>query len=220
MAKAPTESGEKNTRASVMRLLKTEGPMTSAQLADHLGVTAMAVRQHLYDMQEEKLVTVEERPVPIGRPAKYWQLTSEANRFFPDSYADLNVSLLGALGEAFGSDGVERVLEIRLTRQLAAYRAQIAPSATLKQRLQQLARIRSEEGYMAELKTEGKGRYLFLENHCPIRAAAMECKSLCAVELNLFRKLLGANVEVRREEHIIAGERRCAYRVQEHAVKK
>ena len=44
MAKAPTQSGEKNTRSSVMRLLKTEGPMTSAQLADQLGVTAMAVR--------------------------------------------------------------------------------------------------------------------------------------------------------------------------------
>ena len=37
----------------------------------------MAVRQHLYSLQNEKLVMAEERPVPLGRPAKYWQLTRE-----------------------------------------------------------------------------------------------------------------------------------------------
>ena len=40
----------------------------------------MAVRQHLYALQQEKLVTAEERPVPIGRPAKFWSLTKEAER--------------------------------------------------------------------------------------------------------------------------------------------
>ena len=56
----------------IVKLLKTEGAMDSASLAARLGVTAMAVRQHLYALQQEKLVTAEERPVPLGRPAKFW----------------------------------------------------------------------------------------------------------------------------------------------------
>lgn len=189
--------------------------MTSAQLAEQLGVTAMAIRQHVYLLKEEALVTVEERPVPIGRPAKYWHLTEEANCYFPDSCADLNVSLLGALGEAFGLSGVERVLEIRSSKQLAAYKTHIPSTAPLKQKLQQLARLRSDEGYMAEVKPDSKSSFLFIENHCPIQAVAVGCTKLCATELNLFRKLLGPNVEVQREEHILSGERRCAYRVLE-----
>ena len=53
----------------------------------------MAVRQHLYALQNEKLVTAEERPVPLGRPAKHWTLTPEADRLFPDAYAELSVAL-------------------------------------------------------------------------------------------------------------------------------
>jgi len=66
--------------------------MDSARLAKHLGLTPMAVRQHLYALQREQLVTAEERPVPIGRPAKYWRLTRQADRLFPDAYAELNVA--------------------------------------------------------------------------------------------------------------------------------
>ncbi|PJI50782.1 MarR family transcriptional regulator, partial [Methylobacterium radiotolerans] len=35
----------------------------------------------------------------------------------------------------------------------------------------------------------------------------------CRSELELFRKVLGEGVQVDREEHILAGARRCAYRV-------
>ena len=61
----PLSAGK--TRAAIVRLLKTEGPMDSAQLAERLGLTAMGVRQHLYALQSEKFVIAEERPVPIGR---------------------------------------------------------------------------------------------------------------------------------------------------------
>ena len=43
-----------------MKILKTEGAMDSAALAARLKVTTMAVRQHLYALQQEKLVSAEE----------------------------------------------------------------------------------------------------------------------------------------------------------------
>src|SRR5262245_61789804 len=110
---------DRKTRRALVYLLKTQGPLTSAQLADRLRLTAMAVRQHLYALQAEKFVTVEERRVPIGRPAKHWQLTAAADRFFPDAYSELSLSLIGALGDAFGPDGLKRVLETRCARQQA-----------------------------------------------------------------------------------------------------
>ena len=213
MVRKLRKSEDRKTRRALVHLLKTEGPLTSAQLADRLALTAMAVRQHLYALHSEKFVTVEERRVPIGRPAKHWQLTAEADRFFPEAYAELSVSLIGALGEAFGVAGLKRVLETRLARQQAGYAERIKTSASLKEKLQQLARIRTEEGYMAEVKAGEKGSFLFIENHCPICAAAAQCQGFCTAELDLFRKVLGPDVGIEREEHIIAGARRCAYRV-------
>jgi predicted ArsR family transcriptional regulator len=187
--------------------------MDSAQLAERLGLTAMAVRQHLYALQEEKLVTAQERPGPIGRPAKHWRLTREADRLFPDAYAELSVALLDALGDAFGPEGLDRVLEARSARQKADYVRRIDPGASLAEKLEQLARIRTEEGYMAEVKPDGTTGFLFIENHCPICAAATACGGFCATELELFRTVLGANVSIERLDHIVSGGRRCTYRI-------
>lgn len=213
MVRKAGKSSDRKTRRIILDLLKTEGSMTSAQLAERLGLTGMAVRQHLYALLSEKFVMVEERPVPIGRPAKHWQLTTEADRFFPDAYAELNVSLISALGDVFGAEGLERVLSARCARQQADYVGRIKASASLKQRLQQLARIRTEEGYMAEVKAEGKGSFLLIENHCPICVAATQCQGICTTELDLFRKVLGPDVIIEREDHIISGARRCTYRI-------
>lgn len=186
--------------------------MDSASLAARMQVTPMAVRQHLYALQQEKLVTAEERPVPIGRPAKFWSLTKEAERLFPDAYAELNASLITSVQDAFGAEGMARLLDARVARQRADYRARITASAPLAKRVQQLARIRDEEGYMAEVKRDGAG-FLFIENHCPICAAATACQGFCASELDLFRSALGPGVSVERAEHILSGDRRCVYRI-------
>jgi predicted ArsR family transcriptional regulator len=213
MTHPPDEVGQGKTRRAIVQLLKTEGAMDSAQLGERLALTAMAVRQHLYALAREKLVTAEERPVPIGRPAKYWRLTREADRLFPDKYAELSVALLDALGDAFGAEGIERVLGARCARQRAEYARRIARSAPLEEKLEQLARVRTEEGYMAEVRPDRDGGFLLIENHCPICAAAAACKGFCAMELELFRTVLGPEVSIERVEHIIASDRRCAYRI-------
>ena len=206
-----TSSGQ--TRRAITRLLKTEGAMDSAQLARRLKLTPMGVRQHLYALQREKLVAAEERPVPLGRPAKYWSLTREADRLFPDAYAELSVALIGALGENFGADGVKRVIDSRAAKQQAEYAARTGSLPTCEAKLRELARARTEEGYMAEVKPDGKAGFLFIENHCPICAAASACQGFCSSELDVFRSVMGTGVTVERSEHILSGDRRCVYRV-------
>ena len=205
--------GERKTRRAITKLLKTEGPIDSAQLAERLGLTAMAVRQHLYVLQREGLVTAEERPVPIGRPAKFWRLTPDADHLFPEAYAELSVALIDSVKDAFGDEGLERVLTSRCARQRNDYGKRIPSRASLERKLQELAKVRSEEGYMAEVRREGEGSYLLVENHCPICAAANACQGFCSTELDLFRSVLGPGVTVERAEHIIKGDQRCVYRV-------
>lgn len=207
------QPGERKTRRAIVKLLKTEGPLGTAQLAERLRLTTMAVRQHLYVLQSEGHVEAEERPVPIGRPAKHWRLTREADRLFPEAYAELNVSLIAALRDTFGDAGLERVLGSRCARQRTDYAQRIRPADSLEKKLKELARVRTEEGYMAEVQSEEDGSYLLVENHCPICAAANACQGFCSTELDLFRSVLGPGVGVERVEHIISGDRRCAYRV-------
>ena len=212
MPRASARTDETRTRRRIVKLLKTEGPMDSASLAGRLDVTAMAVRQHLYALQQEKLVTAEERPVPLGRPAKFWALTRDAERLFPDAYAELNAALITSVQDAFGADGMARLLDARGVRQRADYASRIDAAAPLAKRVQQLAKIRADEGYMAEVKRDGGG-FLLIEHHCPICAAATVCQGFCASELDLFRSALGPGVSVERAEHILSGDRRCVYRI-------
>jgi len=205
--------GERRTRRAITKLLKTEGPIDSAQLAKRLGLTPMAVRQHLYALQREGLVTAEERPVPIGRPAKFWRLTPDADHLFPEAYAELSVALIDSVKDAFGDEGLERVLTSRCARQRSDYGKRIRPGDSLQKKLTALAKVRTEEGYMAEVRRAADGSFLLVENHCPICAAANACQGFCSTELDLFRSVLGPDVGVERAEHIIKGDQRCVYKI-------
>jgi predicted ArsR family transcriptional regulator len=85
--------------------------------------------------------------------------------------------------------------------------------ASLRTKLNKLAEIRDEEGCIAEVLEAEDGTPLLVENHCPICSAASMCSDLCRAELEVFQRVLGESVRIEREEHILSGARRCAYRV-------
>ncbi len=93
------------------------------------------------------------------------------------------------------------------------YSEQIGENPGLKERLEKLASIRSQEGYMAEVQDQEDGSFLLVEKHCPICDAATACLRLCKNELHLFKTVLGESVRIERLEHIVSGGRRCVYSV-------
>jgi len=209
-------TGRVPSRQVILRLLKQQGPSDSATLAEQLAISAMAVRQHLYALRTKGLVTYQEQPRPLGRPAKMWGLTPAAAPQFPDAHAGLAVNLLNAAVHTFGADGVKRLVRCCAKRQLADYRARLpAAGSALCSRLEALVVIRNQDGFMAEVQVQPDGSFLLIHNHCPIAAAAGVCDQICHAEMDIYRGVLGRGVFVKRSEHMMAGTRRCVYRIRE-----
>lgn len=189
--------------------------MDASSLATELGISAPGIRQHLYELQKKKLVDFDEEPRPMGRPAKIWRLTDEANNCFPDNHAAVTLNLLKSARNAFGHEGLCKLLSQYASDQVASYRDRLACQPTVHKRLEALASFRCDEGYMAEVHHGENGDLLFVENHCPISCAAHSCGEFCDNELNMFREVMHPLASVERVEHIVNGHRRCVYRVWE-----
>jgi len=164
--------GDTKTEDRILYLLKSKGPQTAGQLAKRLGVTAMAVRQHLYGFGKQGLVAFADQRRPVGRPVRVWRLTERAAARFPESHAELTLEMIAAVRATFGEEGLDRLLAERTRRQLHAYRKRIreASDGSLGSRVRALAAIRREQGYMAESVTRADRSVLLRENHCPICA--------------------------------------------------
>lgn len=193
-------------------VLKTRGPQPLAVISKELKVTTEGARFHLIKLEKEGLVESRSEAKGRGRPKQIWSLTEKGNSRFPDNHANLTVNIIDMMRNTLGEDAVHRVIEEHEARMLSRYEEEIDESSSLENRLEKLTEIRTREGYMAEYEKDEEG-YMFIENHCPICAAAKICQGFCQAELNIFRAVLGDEVNIERVEHIVKGERRCAYRI-------
>jgi predicted ArsR family transcriptional regulator len=193
--------------------LKTHGPQRTGELAARLQVSRQAARQALERLAAEGLVTHTLESAGVGRPGQVWALTEAGHARFPDTHAQMTLELIEAARATFGEEGLDRLIAAREKAALSAYRQDTA-AADLEERIQALALARAREGYMSEVQALPEGGWLLIENHCPICAAARACQGFCRSELSLFRAVLGETVSIERTDHILAGARRCAYRIQ------
>ncbi|WPA92217.1 transcriptional regulator [Providencia zhijiangensis] len=197
----------------VLFCIKTKGPVATAVIAHDLGLTGEAARQHIHKLTSLGLVEGVQCTAQsgAGRPRQNWILTELGHQRFPDTHAQLALQLIDSVKTIFGDAGLEKLIEQREAESRSKYlgRCQGLP---LEKCLAALAEVRSEEGYMAKVEQEGDS-WLFIENHCPICAAATACQNFCRSELALFREVLGSQVNVEREQYLLDGAGRCVYRV-------
>jgi predicted ArsR family transcriptional regulator len=195
-------------------LLKKAGPLTAAQIAQELGITAEGARFQLQKLAEEGLVQAENANKGVGRPQQVWQLTAKGNTRFPDAHAELSQHLIEAVKSLLGEQVLDDLINRREMMVREKYRQAVAPLPTLEEKIAAVAVLRSSEGYIADFSRDESG-FLLVENHCPICAAAASCEKICHSELDTLQEVLGEAVHVERLEHLLKGGRRCVYRIQE-----
>src|SRR2546425_342092 len=174
----------KGLRGEVLLELKRAQPRTAKQLADTLGVSPNAVRHHLKELEAESLIAYGREQRGVGAPTFAYRLTAAGEALFPRAYEATLTELLERVTEKAGRGAAERVALV--------------------------ARLMSEQGYMADWR-EAAGAFRLAEHNCAIRAVAERFPEVCAAEEQFLRDVLGAAVE--RRTHITSGCNACEYAI-------
>jgi len=196
------------TADRMLQALKSRGPQPAATLAAACAITPMGAHKCLQGLLAQGLVEAQDEAGTVGRPKRIWRLSAAGHARFPDRHGDLIAQMLGLMEPA----ALEALIAQREAQMRAQYGVAVSTPKTLAGKLRALAAQRAAEGYMAHVEKQGRD-WLLVEDHCPICAAATRCQGFCRSELALFRQVLGEGVTVQREEHLLAGARRCAYRI-------
>jgi DeoR family suf operon transcriptional repressor len=214
LADAGSPTGHKGQRGAVLTQLKRAQPLTARELAVKLGVSLNAVRHHLKELEAEGLVSYTREHRGVGAPVFTYRLSPAGEELFPRRYCEALTAMLGAVVEREGRPAAVElvgsyfdVLANRMRSQLEG-----VPQA---ERLPIVARLLSDEGYMAEAgspePTSAGDVAVLTEHNCAIPAVAERFPEICAAEARFLADVLGAEVE--RTEHILSGCPACAYRI-------
>lgn len=212
-AGAAASTADQRTRARVQTEVSERGPITAAELAGLLGLTATAVRRHLDALSDTGLI--EERDAARkgrGRPARAYVLTPAGHRALSTSYDDVATSALHFLAEQVGPQAVQAFAREHVAAVEDRYRERVhAAGPDVRARAEALAQALSEDGYAAssrslDLPIAGVGLQL-CQGHCPMQQVASEFPEFCEAEREVFSRLLG--VHVQRLATLAGGEHVC-----------
>jgi predicted ArsR family transcriptional regulator len=201
----------------ILYQIKRLGPQTAKALADRVGVTTMGIRQHLGQLEADGLVSAQEpQPQNRGRPVKSWKLTEAGHQRFPDAHAQVTVEIIASVRDLLGDAALDQIIDHRAENSFLLYQKELKNHDSLQDKIVALARLRSDEGYMAEAESMDENSFRLIEQHCPICIAATACQGFCRSELQVFKQLFAGMAEVTREDYLLDGARRCSYAI--HAI--
>jgi predicted ArsR family transcriptional regulator len=196
------------TRKQIIMLLKKNSQMPVAEISKHMGITPMAVRQHLISLEKRGIISYKPKKYGIGRPVFLYSLTDRAMDIFPKSYGVFIKDMLGILEEVDGRNKVDRLFQMRKDRIFQAKGRMLEGIEGIAGKVKTLAALLNEDGYMVELE-EDKNFYRLKQFNCLISSVAGQYPEACKYELQLYRDFLGKSVD--RVQCQADGEPACVY---------
>ncbi|MBK7839188.1 MAG: MarR family transcriptional regulator, partial [Candidatus Obscuribacter sp.] len=210
MITRPLGDVPEKTQDALLLYLKRRGELSVSDLCELLGITSMAVRRHLAHLQAEGLIETRMVRQSRGRPNYKYKLAAKAETLFPSATANMAEDLLAAVMEQSGAQGVMDLLALRNKKRMVAIAERIE-GMDLRERVQEVTRIFSEDGYMTEWEELPDGNFLIYQRHCAVHDLANKFRQVCTMEPDLMQNIL--KVKVTREKYILRGDALCAYLV-------
>ena len=200
------------TRQEIMTCIKVNGGNTAEELAQELGISQVAVRQHLAALDAEGMIAVNIERKGLGRPTHRYRLTASGDETFPRDYAAFTASLLEELHTSQGKEAVKDLLALRRERIHNMLKPQLQ-GKSLPSRLSELVRIDNASGYMAETCAEGAGTHFLIRRNCALCAVARSFPGICCQgDAPLLESLL-EDVRVECTASISRGDVACKLRI-------
>lgn len=197
----------------LLREMRQRNGATVNQLIQAAGVTRTAVRQKLSRLMGQRLVERREVRQARGRPFFEYVLTERAERLFGSNYPDLAVSLWHEI-RGIKEPTTRRELVRRVRDNLVAKYGERVKGDTPGKRLEELREVLHEQGIHVEVDRRGEIPVL-REHDCPYSTLAAADRSICALEKQVFARLLGCGVKLTRCRMVEDDSSCCEFEIRE-----
>lgn len=196
-----------DSRSEILHALlshKEEG-LTLDQLAERLGISRPAVRQHVGVLERDGLVEVTGRRMATGgRPSRTYGLTREGLEVFPRQYEMLAEGMLATVREELGEEALDALLG-RMAHDLAAGRRHELASLPEPARQDAVVALMNRLGYEARLQPDGS----IAAVNCVFHKLAAKTRAVCRYDEKLLTALLGYGVKL--TSCIQDGQNACSF---------
>lgn len=189
-------------------LLKQRPDLSLAQIAAERRISKVAALHHLATLENQGLVERSYERNGLGRPAVHFRLSQKSADIFPQAYTQVSVAALEYIERRLGRDAVVGMLQERSHDLFEQNRPRLAAPG-LRERVERLAQLRSEGGYMAEVGGKRGAVIEMREHNCPILAIAGQFPEACEVERRMFESMLHAQVST--SHRVVAGDPVCRF---------
>ena len=202
--------GYSSAKREILLLLKKRPGVSLSELARARGISKVAALRHIGALEQQGLVERSYEHRDVGRPSVHFRLSRRASGIFPQAYAQMSLTALEFIERRLGREAVVEALQERAHDVEDQNRVRLT-APDLRRRVEALAQLRSEGGYMAEA-TGAKGSTVEMREHnCPVLAIAGVYPEACEVERRMFESMLRARVET--SHRVVAGDPVCRFLV-------
>lgn len=205
-------SAPASTRDVVLSLLLERGEDDAGSLADAVGISVQAMRRHLRSLAETGLIEASSSSGGPGRPSNRWCLTDQGRDRFPDGSGRFAIGLLDSMRSSLPEATVRQLLNQQAEAKAFHYRQSLG-QASLKVRVERLAELRRDEGYVTICSRDEDGiSWRLQEAHCSVQRIAEEFPAVCDQELLLIRRTI-PDCHVERVHWRLEGGHTCGFRI-------
>lgn len=203
-----TEIGRTQRLTVLHELKRSNNGLSVKQLAKRLGMSYMGVKQHCIELERDGYVDTWRNPKPVGRPEMLYRLTRKSHDLFPVQSHDMLLDTLEAAAQLFGPTAPGKMLLLHFRKKADAYLERVR-GETIEEKAKWLARIRDNEGCMAEFQPGPPVR--IIERHSPIGDLFEIHPEVQKMERELFERVLGARI--RRTPSRIGAIYECVFEI-------
>ncbi len=207
------------TKREILDLLIRE-ELSAQELADRLGVSSAAIRQHLATLQSGGLVVRGKGDSqPPGRPTYVYALSPLARRAYPKRYDVLASELFDVLLDRHGEATALELVATAARR--VARRARHGMAIDDPERRWDLLLAWLEETFALEAEWEplGDGHRRIVVHHCPFQDIAADRPRVCGT---FFTTLIGELLGTAGVRHVPLEDRLrcCAIDIEESSISR
>ena len=198
-----------STRGKIVDALRNRRAASAFELAAEFGLSANAIRQQLVILERDGLVAGKSVRRGKTKPTHEYELTPEANRYYPQAYDRMLNAVLREIRTTNGDEAVARIFQNIGKRASDKVAGRVAGRSVPEKVAAIAASIRSS-GVTVDVEQHGD-TVVLSEHSCPYASVVSEHPECCTAIHTMLDGVVAT--EIKQTESLATGGNVCRFEV-------